>query len=57
MTINELEHLLFQAQQFHKQDELICIYNQETGERIDIEYVDDTIKGEIQLNVKGLTND
>ena len=57
MTINELEHLLFKAQQFHNQDEIICIYNQETGKRIDIEYVDDTIKGEIRLNVKGLTND
>lgn len=57
MTIEELEHLLFQAAQFHTQDELICVYNQETGERIDIEYVDDTIKGEIRLNVKGITNE
>ena len=58
MTIRELERLLFQARQHHTDDELICIYNQETGERIDIEYVDDTIDGEIQLNIRGgLTDD
>lgn len=57
MIIEELKHLLFQAAQFHNEDELICVYNQETGERIDIEYVDDTINGEIRLSVKGITND
>lgn len=58
MTLRELECLLFQARQHHADDELVCIYNQETGERIDIEYVDDTIDSEIQLNIRGgLTDD
>jgi hypothetical protein len=53
MTIGELQHLLFQAQcQSHNDDELVCIYDQETGERYDILIVDDTIDGEIQLNIE-----
>ena len=56
MTLRELQHLLFQASQYHASDELVCIYDQDTGERIDIEIVDDTIEGEIQLNVKEFYN-
>jgi hypothetical protein len=52
MTLRELNRLLFQAGQHHADDELICIYNRTTGERIDIEYVDDMIDGEVRLNVK-----
>ena len=54
MTIRELEHFLFQARQHHTDDELICVYDQETGERYDILIVDDTIEGEVQLNVEDI---
>jgi hypothetical protein len=54
MTIRELQHLLFQASQYHDSDELVCIYDQETGERYDILIVDDTIDGEVQLNVEDI---
>jgi hypothetical protein len=54
MTIRELQHLLFQASQHHDLDELVCIYDQETGERYDILIVDDTIEGEVQLNVEDM---
>ena len=58
MILRELIWQLKEALKFHDPDELVCIYNQETGERIDIEYVDDTIDGEIQLNIRGgLTDD
>ena len=57
MTIKEIIGQLEYAQQFHNADELVCIYDQETGERYDIEYVDDMITNEVQLNIKGLTND
>ena len=57
MTISELEHLLFHARQFHTNDELICIYNKDTGKRIDIETVDDTINNEVHLIIKGITNE
>jgi len=33
------------------------VINEDTGERIDIEIVDDTIDGEVQLNVKEFYND
>ena len=56
MTLRELQQQLFQASQYHASDELVCIYDQDTGERIDIEIVDDTIEGEIQLNVKEFYN-
>ena len=52
MTIQELNHRLFQALQYHTSDEPICIYDQETGERYEILIVDDTIDGEIQLNIE-----
>ena len=54
MTLRELQHLLFQASQYHDSDELVCIYDQETGERYDILIVDDTIDGEVQLNVEDI---
>jgi len=54
MTLKELQHLLFQASQHHDSDELVCIYDQETGERYDILIVDDTIEGEVQLNVEDI---
>ena len=54
MTVKELIWQLKEALKFHDPDELICIYNQETGERIDIETVDDTIDGEVQINIKGI---
>jgi hypothetical protein len=58
MILRELIWQLKEALKFHDPDELVCIYNQATGERIDIEYVDDTIDGEIQLNIRGgLTDD
>jgi len=52
MTLRELNHLLFQAGQHHTDDEDVCIYDQETGERYEILIVDDTIDGEIQLNIE-----
>jgi hypothetical protein len=52
MTIRELKLSLDQALEYHDLDELICIYDQETGERYDILIVDDTIDGEIQLNIE-----
>jgi len=57
MTLKELQHLLFQASQSHDEDDLVCIYDQETGECLDIEIVDDTIDGEVQLNVKEFYNE
>ena len=57
MTIKELIWQLKEALKFHDQDELICIYNQETGELIDIETVDDTINNEVHLIIKGITNE
>ena len=52
MTVGELEHRLFQAMQYHTNDEDVGIYDQETGERYEILIVDDTIDGEIQLNIE-----
>ena len=52
MTLGELKHLLFQAWHHHTDDEEVCIYDQETGERYEILIVDDTIDGEIQLNIE-----
>lgn len=52
MTLRELSRLLFQAGHHHADDEDVCIYDQETGERYDILIVDDTIEGEIQLNIE-----
>ena len=57
MTIREIIGQLEYAQQFHNADELVCIYDQETGECLDIEIVDDTIDGEVQLNVKEFYNE
>ena len=56
MTTKELILQLEQALESHYSDEIVCIYDQDTGERIDIEIVDDTIDGEIQLNVKEFYN-
>ena len=56
MTIKELILQLEQALESHYSDEIVCIYEQDTGERIDIEIVDYTIEGEIQLNVKEFYN-
>lgn len=52
MTIKEIIGQLEYAQQFHNADELVCIYDQETGERYDILIVDATIDGEVQLNIE-----
>jgi hypothetical protein len=53
MTVGELKHRLFQAQcQSHADDDEAVIYDQETGERYEILIVDDTIDGEIQLNIE-----
>jgi len=52
MTLRELSRLLFQAGQYHDDDTLICIFNRDTGERIDIEYVEDRFHGEIRLVAK-----
>ncbi len=58
MILRELIWHLQEALKFHDADELVCIYDPETGKRIDIEYVDDTIEGEIQLSIRGgLTDD
>ena len=56
MTLRELERLLFQARQHHTDDELICIFNRDTGERIDIEFVDDMVNGEVRLVAKEKKN-
>ena len=56
MTIKELILQLEQALESNYSDEIVCIYDQDTGERIDIEIVDDTIEGEVQLNVKEFYN-
>ena len=56
MTLRELERLLFQARQHHTDDELICIFNRDTGERIDIEFVDDMVNGEVRLVAKENNN-
>jgi len=52
MTLRELERLLFQAGQHHADDELICIFKRDTDERIDIEFVDDMVNGEVRLVAK-----
>tara|TARA_R100001198_G_C5107741_1_gene136808 strand:- start:257 stop:433 length:177 start_codon:yes stop_codon:yes gene_type:complete len=57
MTLRELERLLFQARQHHTDDELICIFNRDTSERIDIQFVDDMIDGEVRLVVKENNNE
>ena len=46
-----VKELIEQLQEAHDLDDLVCIYNQETGERVDILMVDDTIDGEVQLNI------
>ena len=46
-----VKELIEQLQEAHDLDDLVCIYNQETGERVDILIVDDTIDGEVQLNI------
>ena len=56
MILRELIWHLQEALKFHDADELVCIYDQETGERYDILIVDDTIEGEVQLNI-GETNE
>jgi hypothetical protein len=56
MTIKELIMQLEQSLESHYSDELVCIYDQETGECYDIEIVDDTTDGEVQLNVKEFNN-
>jgi len=57
MTIRELSRLLFQAGQHHADDELICIFNRDTGERIDIEFVDDMVNGEVRLVQRRMSDD
>jgi hypothetical protein len=57
MTVKELIWQLKEALKFHDQDELISVYNQKTGERIDIETVDDTINNEVHLIIRGITNE
>ena len=46
-----VKELIEQLQEAHDLYDLVCIYNQETGERVDILIVDDTIDGEVQLNI------
>jgi hypothetical protein len=57
MTLRELSRLLFQAEQHHASDELICIFNSNTGERTDILFVDDMVNGEVRLVVRENNND
>jgi hypothetical protein len=52
MILRELIWHLQEALKFHDADEDVCIYDQETGERYDILIVDDTIEGEVQLNIE-----
>jgi hypothetical protein len=52
MTLRELSRLLFQAGQHHADDELVCIFNHNTGERIEILFVDDMVDGEVRLVAK-----
>jgi len=54
MILRELIWHLQEALKFHDPDELVCLYDQETGERYDILIVDDTIDGEVQLNVEDI---
>ena len=54
MILRELIGHLQEALKFHDPDEDVCIYDQETGERYDILIVDDTIEGEVQLNVEDI---
>jgi hypothetical protein len=54
MILRELIGHLQEALKFHDADEDVCIYDQETGERYDILIVDDTIEGEVQLNVEDI---
>ena len=54
MILRELIWHLQEALKFHDADELVCLYDQETGERYDILIVDDTIEGEVQLNVEDI---
>ena len=51
MTLRELSHRLFQAGQHHNGAEPIFIYNN-TGERIEIQYLDSVVEGELRLVVK-----
>ncbi len=48
-----VRELIAQIQHASDSNDIVCIYNQETGERINIELIDSTIYGEIQLNIKG----
>lgn len=57
MTLRELNRLLFQVGQHHADDELICIFNYNTGERTDILFVDDMVDGEVRLVVRENDND
>ena len=57
MTLRELERLLFQARQHHTDDELVCIFNYNTCERIDILFVDDMVDGEVRLVMRENNND
>lgn len=57
MTIRELERLLFQARQHHTDDELICIFNYNTCERVDILFVDDMVDGEVRLVIRENNNE
>jgi|TARA_R110000803_G_scaffold20372_3_gene52526 hypothetical protein len=52
MTVGELKHRLLEGIGSHNDDDEAVIYDQETGERYDILIVDDTIDGEIQLNIE-----
>ena len=52
-----VKELIEQLQEAHDLDDLVCIYNQETGERVDILIVDDTIDGEVQLNIEEMKED
>ena len=56
MTLRELQisAVFKRHSQYHDPDELVCLYDQETGERYDILIVDDTIDGEVQLNVEDI---
>ena len=52
MTVGELKQRLLEGIGSHNDDDEAVIYDQETGERYEILIVDDTIDGEIQLNIE-----
>jgi len=48
MLVKELIEQLEEAEYL---DDIVIIYNQDTGERVELLFVDHTIDGELQLNI------